>query len=166
MSEEIQQEPQEGPQVKPKNNIVRMLALLGAAIVVLLIGYIAVTTISRAADPCSADKIKPVIDKLQTAAQRFDDANKLANNTPRVNLPTVISELQASRRDAQAVEVPACAVKAQNAMVAYMDAQTDVYITFMDPKNSDSLVSSKQGTADNALSDYFKAMDELTSRFK
>lgn len=114
-------------------------------------------------DPCSAALLPAQLDKLTGIAQRFDDATKLANNTSRVNLPPVISDLQAIRRDAQDLELPGCMAKVKARLITYMDSIIDAYIIFLDPDNPKQMYLDKFKQADQQLGDFNKAIDDLTA---
>ncbi len=60
----------------------------------------------------------------------FADAETLASNTARIGLAGPISEMQAIRRKAQALEAPNSCTKAKDALVYYMDAMIKAYLAF------------------------------------
>ena len=66
--------------------------------------------------------------------RRWDDANKLAGQTPRVQLASQIAGLQAVRRDVQDLTPPECAKPAQTALTTTMDSTIQGYIDFLAQK--------------------------------
>lgn len=117
-------------------------------------------------DPCSKDKVQAAMVDVKGVAQHFDDADALANKTPRSGLPGVISEMQSVRRDAQALKLPDCMKDVQDTLVAYMDAKIDVYVTFLDANNSDTLVNSKADFATAKFNNYEDALNKLSQQVK
>ncbi len=81
--------------------------------------------------PCSTRDGRRVFDALNAHAREWDDAIKLANSTPRMQLAPQIQNLQRIRRDVQAQEWPACGQAAQGLLVALMDAQIEGFIAFL-----------------------------------
>lgn len=68
---------------------------------------------------------------VEAIAVEWDDANALANSTPRSSLAPQIAELQAIARRAEALEHPECAEKAHKALGDYMNRVVDSYILFL-----------------------------------
>jgi len=111
-------------------------------------------------DPCSPSEINKYLDAIRDVSRRFGDAHTLASNTPRMSLPPVISDLQAIRRDAEDLEVPDCAVKAKQALVAYMNAVIDAFTAFLG-QEPDSAVSAAFDEASELLAKYLEEMSRL-----
>jgi hypothetical protein len=82
---------------------------------------------------------------------RFDDANTLANSTSRIALSGVVTEMQSTRRDFDAVGVPACASLAKTQTLDFMNDTIDSYLSFM-AQDSDAVVQSKISVAQTAQS--------------
>lgn len=69
--------------------------------------------------------------RLRTHAQRFDDANRVANSAPRISLAQPIAVLQGIRRDVEAVVVPSCLDGSKGALLSAMDEYIGGYLVFM-----------------------------------
>ncbi len=80
---------------------------------------------------CSTADAQRLINTLQSKAQEWDDANQLANSTPRISLAPQVQNLQRIRREAAALSVPTCGTKAHALMVSYMDTTINAYIDFL-----------------------------------
>lgn len=72
--------------------------------------------------------------------QRFLDAFQLAQSTLRINLPSVIAEMQAARREHQFITPPSCAKDLHVKVTNAMDASIDAYTFFLQQADT-SLVS-------------------------
>ncbi len=107
------------------------------------------TSAPAVAENCSSDDATRLKASVQPLMARFDDANKLANSTSRIALSGVISEMQATRRDFEALTVPDCAALAKTQMVDFMDKAIDAYLSFL-AQDSDSIVQSKITAATTA----------------
>ena len=98
-----------------------------------------------------AEQAKEPLAAIQSAAREWDDANKVAGQTPRSALAVQIAALQAVRRKVQDVQVPDCANAAKTALVQSMDASIDGYVAFLGQKS------------DGAVQNAFKlANDKMT----
>lgn len=84
--------------------------------------------------PTCAQQVAPALTQIQSVAREWDDANKLAGQTPRASLAQQISTLQAVRRKVQDIAVPDCATAMKQALVASMDASIDAYVAFLGQK--------------------------------
>lgn len=92
---------------------------------------------------CSTQDGQRVYDLLDQVSSRWDDEQKLADNTSRINLPARISELQAIKRDVEDQDWPTCAEEAKNKLLEGMNYTIDGFITFLDSDNPESLATSK-----------------------
>lgn len=77
----------------------------------------------------------PFLGQLQGLAREWDDANKLADQTPRASLAAQIQNLQAIRRKVQDLQAPDCAKPAQTDLAASMDAAIEGYLAFLAQKS-------------------------------
>lgn len=158
MNEEIQDKPARTINMR---NIAGAVAL---AIIIVAGGlYAGLPLLSEALDPCSQAKIAPVRAEMGEVAQRFDDANRLASQTSRANLSPQIADLQSIRRDAQAVEVPECMADMKAAMLDYMDADIDAFITFLDPDVTDATLNARIDAANTKLRLYMEASNDFNT---
>lgn len=80
---------------------------------------------------CASGDAQRLINTLQSKAQEWDDAVKLANSTPRIALAPQVQNLQRIRREAAALSVPSCGAKSQALMLAYMDTAINAFIDFL-----------------------------------
>lgn len=151
---------------KPKRKRSRVLTIIAAIVLTpcvllgLLVGYF---RINEALDPCSITKRFDSLDQLNDQFKEFSDETIVASTTPRISLPSVVSQLQAIRRATDNLEVPACMGRVKAALLVYMDTKTDVYLTFMNPDNSDAAVSARDKDADKAFDAYLKEIESLSS---
>ena len=97
----------------------------------LLLSACSISSKLKAPDPCSPPEIIKNLDPIKEIDHKFDDAYKLASNTPRISLSLVISDLQGIRREAEQLEVPSCAVRTKEALIAYMDKAIEGFLQFM-----------------------------------
>ena len=118
--------------------------IIAAVVVVLLLagGWGGYTYYMNLNGPCGTQRVSDGIDKLMLIANRWDDANKLANSTPRMALASPLASLQSIKQDAQNAELPACMQYAQNDLVQMMDHTITGYIKFMG-QDTDAAVSSQ-----------------------
>src|SRR5687768_15649215 len=75
-------------------------------------------------EPCNV-QAAAFLEAAQDIFEEWDDAFELANSTPRMSLPAVISELQEIRRNADDLEVPPCAAATKALMIEMMEAAID-----------------------------------------
>lgn len=83
--------------------------------------------------PCS-QQAAAFIAQIEPLAREWDDANTLADSTPRASLSAQIDKLQATRRRATDLQAPDCAVAAKQSLVSAMDATIKGYIAFLAQK--------------------------------
>ena len=76
-------------------------------------------------------------DQVMQLADKWDSANALANNSPRMQLVTPISSLQNIRNEYNKLTVPECAQKAHDTMLNYMDATIDGFMAFLSDEDDD-----------------------------
>lgn len=94
-----------------------------------------------AAQTC-AEQSKDALAAIQSAAREWDDANKLAGQTPRTALAGQIAALQAVRRKVEDIQVPECASTMKRALVASMDASIEGYVAFLGQKPESTVQAS------------------------
>lgn len=115
--------------------------------------------VAAAIPPCDTQTF---VKTLTPIAAEWDDAVKLAGNTPRGSLAPQIASLQEIRRRAKAVEAPDCAAGARDALVASMDATVDGFLTFMGGSTADA-GSEKFAEAAAQMTTYVARMASLSS---
>lgn len=92
-------------------------------------------------------------DEAEPIVSEWDDAMKLVEQTPRMQLAEQINNLQEIKRKADAVKVPECAKDAHPHLIASMEASIDGLIAFMGQK-SDATVYKHIETASDEMSLY------------
>lgn len=100
--------------------------------------------------PCGTKAIDGSMRDLQQVAERWDDANAVAQSAPRVALSVPVSNLQAIKRDAQGLEVPRCLNPSKAALLSSMEASIAAYLAFMQDED-EAVVSSKMAQANSDL---------------
>lgn len=131
-----------------------------AAVIVLLLSLTACAA-PFVAQTC-AEQSKEGLDKIQSAAREWDDANKVAGQTPRSNLSGQIAALQAVRRKVQDIAVPDCAMAAKQALIDSMDASIDGYVAFLGQKG-DSVVQASFKVANEKMETFGKEIVQLSA---
>jgi hypothetical protein len=85
---------------------------------------------------CMTSDGKPIVGVLRAHTQEWDDTVTLASSTPRMTLAGPVGQLQRIRREVQSQQWPDCGRRAQFALVSTMDAQIDVFTSFMAQRSS------------------------------
>lgn len=111
--------------------------------------------------PCS-DAILAYSDDLSPILDKWDDAIKVAYSTSRSSLSPVIQDMQDIKREAEAVEPPACGGTARLLLLKSMEAYINGFIAFMG-NESDSVVSDYFSEALTAIDDFYV---EIATRLK
>ena len=109
-----------------------------------------------------AEQAAPAMTQIQAAAREWDDANKLAGQTPRSALAVQIGALQAVRRKVQDIGVPDCASAAKTALVQSMDASIDGYVAFLGQK-SDGAVQNAFKLANDKMAVFGQEVVKLSA---
>lgn len=104
-----------------------------------------------------AEQSKEFLDQIQPIAREWDDAAKLANQTPRMGLSVQIANLQAIRRKVQDMKPPECAKQVQEKLTESMDATIQGYLDFMTQK-PDATVQASFKKANDAMLAFGTAM--------
>lgn len=133
-----------------------MLKWLIIAAAVLLIGCASPFTVQTCAEQ-SAEAFT----KIQSAAREWDDANKLAGQTPRSALAVQIAALQAVRRKVEDIQTPECAAAMKRALIASMDASIEGYVAFLGQK-ADSTVQASFKTANDKMAEFSQEVVKLS----
>jgi len=126
-------------------------------LIVFLLAALALSACSVPGLASCADQSQEFFDKIEPLARRWDDANKLAGQTPRMQLAVQIANLQAVRRDVQDLKPPACSKPVQDALTGTMDATIQGYIDFLAQK-PDSTVSASFKQASTQMDAYIMAL--------
>jgi hypothetical protein len=104
-----------------------------------------------------ADQSEEFFGQVEPLARRWDDANKLAGQTPRMQLAGQIASLQAVRRDVQDLKPPECSKPVQTSLIGAMDATIQGYVDFLSQK-SDSTVQASFTLARTQMDAYGAAL--------
>ena len=112
--------------------------VLAAAVTLVGIGY-------AQFGPCGLTKIRRAVPEIRAVRAKFDDASALAGSTSRIALSGPVAQLQAIRREAEALVVPRCLAPARAELVAAISEFTDAMMLFM--ANSDDEVAATQAIA-------------------
>lgn len=152
----------------------RWLAIAAAVLVVVVLagaGYAVMqsgmgTGISAASQPtliptpsCVQESVAFVA-QVEPLAREWDDANKLADSTPRASLPGQIDKLQAIRRRVQDMQAPDCAFPTRKHLIDAMDNTINGYIAFLGQK-PDTAVTVYFTQAGRDMDDYKKALEAI-----
>jgi len=111
----------------------KLLFILGIIVVIMLlsISYLSAVS-SQKAMPISCYQLtQDYRTQVEELAQDWDDINKLAGNTPRMQLAILISKMQDVRTEFNNLDVPDCANETQSLMLNYMDATIEGYMSFL-----------------------------------
>jgi len=100
-------------------------------------------TASATPDSCSSRFLPAEVDKIHKLMREFDDASLLASNTPRDQLPPVISDMQRIRRSAEDQFVPPCLGTLKQLQLIHMNTVIDTLIAFLSGADQTTL---NQGT--------------------
>jgi hypothetical protein len=88
-------------------------------------------------DPCAPELVSAAIEEADGIYARFRDATDLAGSTPRMSLAPMIADMQAIRRDAEAMEMPPCLQDMHKAMIASMNGGIDALQSFLADEDDD-----------------------------
>lgn len=92
----------------------------------------AVFFVVAALSACHAPEPKDKgIQELSAVVTRWDDGLKLASSTGRIALSAPVAQLQAARRDLDAVVVGECLKPAKEELKQHMDSMIDAFLAFM-----------------------------------
>jgi hypothetical protein len=82
-------------------------------------------------DLCGPAAIAGEVDRAHKLMREFDDASLLGTNTPRDQLPPVISDMQRIRREAEDQIVPGCLAVLKQLQLAHMDTVINTLVSFL-----------------------------------
>ena len=107
-----------------------------------------------------ADQAAGYLDELDALRERWMDAFEIANSTARMSLAGPVGELQAIRREIDALEGPACARMAGRALYDHTESVIDGFLLFMQDE-PESAVNAKFDAAIVAIDRYYSALDTI-----
>ena len=131
--------------------------------VFLLLTACDVSTTGSSESGCSLSDGRRAFDALNSVAQEWDDAVKLAGQTTRITIAPQIASLQGIRRTVQQQNWPSCAQPVQQSFIAYMDEMINGYLAFM----GNAPEAEYQGHFDKAhqlLSTFREEMSKLSAQ--
>src|SRR5687768_6814763 len=106
------------------------LLLIAAAAVLVIAAVAVVALVPAAQDAVGICPVRGYVAETQPILQAWDDANRLASSTPRIQLAAQIAKLQDVRRQAAGVSPYGCAAPAQAALLEMMDETIAGYTAF------------------------------------
>jgi hypothetical protein len=98
--------------------------------------------------------------EVNDLATEWDQANHLANSTPRIQLATVIPSLQAVRNKVDNLFAPDCAQDAQQLLLDYMDETINGYLSFL-ATDPDATVQAHFTKANQLFTEWSSAFTQL-----
>lgn len=109
--------------------------------------------------PCN-ELSKNFISTSEALLNRWHDTKEIADRTARIGLGSVVSKLQEIEQEAEEIEVPQCSLKVKDALIVYMNAQIDAYLSFLSME-SDAAVQAKINFANAYYVDYKNELSEI-----
>jgi hypothetical protein len=91
----------------------------------------ATPTITPTPNPCAPANIVAEVKKVNDIQRAFDDASQLAAVTAFNQMAIVVPPMQALRRQAQDLQVPACLTALKALQLQEMNATLNTFLTFM-----------------------------------
>ena len=86
---------------------------------------------ARKIQAAERDLLAQSLKKYDDMLVRWEDAERLAESSPRMNLAMPVAALQALRRETEQLPTPPCLATGKTELVAAMGASVDGYIAFM-----------------------------------
>lgn len=114
------------------------LKLAGVVFVSAMIGAGYFTYAERQAKEAERAANRASIDAIVAAANRWDDAVKLAQSTPRIALAGPLGSMQSLRREVETMSVSACVIPARDALASAMTSQLNGFLAFMGQNESEA----------------------------
>jgi len=102
---------------------------------------------------------KEYYDLWEDHAERWDDANAIANSTARIALSAPVSELQKLRREWKDVKPPEDLEQFHNKILDYEESIIEGYLAFMSDK-TDAVVNAHFKRASDYLDEAFELLPE------
>lgn len=137
-----------------------MASLLLLSACAIMPGVVPTATPTRDPNVCMPEDVTKYKTLTREIVSQFEDAFQLASNTPRITLSPVIQNMQAIRREAQALELPVCTHNAQNRLIDYMDVSINAFSAFMGQRPEDE-VNGLFNAAQLRRSQYYETADAL-----
>jgi hypothetical protein len=116
--------------------------------------------LAAAPTPTCLEQSGSALSQLQGVAREWDDAYKLANQTPRAALSAQIGALQTIKRKAEDVTVPDCLSSAKSALIQGMDLSIEGFLAFLGQKPQTE-VNAVFARANDRIKAYTEAMGRL-----
>ncbi len=160
---------------KRTNFLHRFLYLFGIIVILLLIFWIGFQIIpkklffqfqpSPTVQPTPTkvscnEQSKVYISDTEQLLKKWNDTVRIADATPRISLGIAIATLQEIKHESENIEVPQCSLYLKDSLIAYMNAQIEVYLSFlsMEPERT---TYAKSVSAASLLKDYQKKLSEF-----
>lgn len=103
---------------------------------------------------CVNDDKKIAADVLKSYLAKWEDRTDLAHSTSRMNLPTVIPELQDIKREVEFEKWGECAKPAIDLLTSSMDFKIEGFIKFLDSDNPNYIVQGKMENASLEMKEF------------
>ncbi len=112
-----------------------------------------------ATEKAQRDAVQAAQAALDATVRKWVDAVRVADTTGRIALAGPVSTMQAIRREAASISVPACLIPARTLLVRAMDATVNGYLAFMSNESGMGRENSRGEfrAADIALAAYREA---------
>jgi|GEM_PF-5270818 len=148
------------PSVAPTADVAAIQTQAAQSVFATLTASVPTATATPVATETPTCDVSTFLKESENALSKFKDTVVIAQQTPRMSLAPMLSQLQDQRRAYSQIEVPSCALSLQQAILAAMDAHNDALLKFLG-QAADSVV--QQGmqkadeatkTAENLIADY------------
>jgi hypothetical protein len=116
---------------------------------------------------CSSSDAAQALDVLMPLWLQFSDQATLAASTPRIALPGVIGQMQATKRSFDALTVPACVQGTHEVGGSYMHSRVQQSIDFLAPSNAILFPGDADlaNAEENLVNDEFHILEFITHRY-
>jgi hypothetical protein len=98
--------------------------------------------------PCGILSTRAAVEKMGDVISRWDDAEKVASQTPRMALAVQIQALQEIKRDTEDLTVPECMSDTKEHLIKAQEAAITGYVNFLGNAD-DGIVNANFGEAAN-----------------
>ena len=107
---------------------------------------------------CNLEDYTTVVEPL---VAEWDDTIDIANQTPRMSLANVISDLQDIKRQTDNAEIPECFEESHSFLIKSMDFTIEGFLAFMGQEDDD-VVSQKFNLAETNFETYMMRLAQAT----
>ena len=111
--------------------------------------------------PCGTTKVDDAFAELVPLLDEYNDTDRIASTTARINLSGPVSQLQSILRDIKKIEVPGCMDKGYNLIVDGFETNIDAYIAFMGGDENELLATTYYNNAVDLVGRGMKELDRI-----